>query len=453
MSRRRVLTGSGAAALAAGTASVGPLLWVPPASAAVRPGGVHLMYGKNPKHRMAVSWSTPAGVRRPRLELGLDRTYGLTVPAESRSTKDLGTVYHHVDLRRLRPGTRYHYRLSHKGASPVTGTFRTAPKVQRPFRFAAFGDMGVNAAAAAHVALIRRMRPKFAFVVGDLCYADTSGGTGVGGPQTQDFRVWDQWLNQIQPSAGHVPWMTTVGNHEMEEGNGELGYSGYLDRFQLPGNGVKGAPVTYSFVHGNVGFIALDGNDASYEISRNLDYLGSAQDQWLRRELAEMRSDPEIDFIVVGFHNCMYCTNLVHGSDGGNRSRWEPIFDRYSVDLVVNGHNHCYERTHPLRDGAPVIEAPRGAVIDSTRGTTYLTAGGAGQAVYPTGGRPISYVSIEGGVRVPETTEWSALTNEVHSVAFLDAVPRNKRGVAKLKLTALSTDGKVIDRLTLKRRR
>ena len=43
----------------------------------------------------------------------------------------------------------------------------------------------------------------------------------------------------------------------------------------------NGAPVTYSFTYGNVGFIALDGNDASYEISRNLDYLGSAQDRWL----------------------------------------------------------------------------------------------------------------------------------------------------------------------------
>ena len=62
--------------------------------------------------------------------------------------------------------------------------------------------MGVNAAAAAHVALIQRMKPEFSFVVGDLCYADSSGGTGAGGPETQDFAVWDQWLRQIEPSAG-----------------------------------------------------------------------------------------------------------------------------------------------------------------------------------------------------------------------------------------------------------
>ncbi|MDO9495051.1 MAG: metallophosphoesterase family protein, partial [Nocardioides sp.] len=389
-SRRAVLAGTAASSM----------LWVPPAAAAVRPQGVHVAFGADPRHQMAVSWSTPGSVRRPRLEVGPDHSLGRLVDVESRASKDVRTVYHHARLAGLQPGTTYRYRVSHAGSAPATGTFRTAPARPRAFRFAAFGDMGVNAAAAAHVALIREQEPDFSFVVGDLCYADSSGGTGLGGSDTQDFAVWDRWLRQIQPSARSTPWMTTVGNHEMEAGNGELGYAGYLDRFALPRNGVRGAPVTYSFVYGNVGFVALDGNDASYEIARNADYLGSAQDRWLVRRLEAMRARPDLDFIVVGFHNCMYCTNLVHGSDGGHRDRWEAIFDRFRVDLVVNGHNHCYERTHPVRGGAAVVEAPRGAVVDSRRGTTYLTAGGAGQAVYPVGGQPLSYVTLEGGLRV-----------------------------------------------------
>jgi len=442
---RRAVVGGGALAAAS------PMLWVPPAGATVRPGGVHLAFGSDARHRMAVSWSTPASVRRPRLEVGLDRHYGTTLPADSRSAKDVGTVYHHVDLRGLEPGTKYHYRLTHAGGDATTGTFRTAPRRAKAFRFAAFGDMGVNAAAAAHVALIRRMRPDFSFVVGDLCYADSSGGTGAGGPQTQDFAVWDQWLQQIQPSAHRTPWMTTVGNHEMEAGNGELGYDGYLDRFSLPDNGARGAPVTYSFVYGNVGFLALDGNDASYEIARNANYLGHAQDRWLERRLAAMRADDDIDFIVVGFHNCMYCTNLVHGSDAGHRTRWEPLFDKYAVDLVVNGHNHTYERTHPVRAGAAVVEAPPGATVDSATGTTYLTAGGAGQAEYPAGDLPVSYVTVEGGIRVPEATDWSAYTNATHSIAFVDARPRTAHHPASLRLVALTTDGAVLDRVTLTR--
>jgi hypothetical protein len=433
-------------------AAATPLLWVPAASAAVRPAGVHVTYGRNPKRTMAVSWSTPRSVRRPLLELGTDRGYGLTAVARSTGSRDVATVYHHVELDDLRPGTTYHYRLRHAGGS-ATGTFRTAPAKPRRFRFAAFGDMGVNDAAARHVALIRQQRPDLAFVVGDLCYADSSGGTRIGGPDSQDFRTWDRWLAQIQPSAAAVPWMTTVGNHEMETGNGELGYAGYLDRFRLPGNGPKGAPVTYSFVHGNVGFVALDGNDASYEIDRNHGYLGARQDAWLTDRLTALRARDDVDFVVVGFHNCMYCTNLVHASDGGHRTRWEPIFDRFSVDLVVNGHNHCYERTHLVRAGAPVQEAPAGAVVDSSRGTTYLTAGGAGARSYPSSGSPVTYVTIEGGLKVPEIATWSAVASDDHSVAFVDVEPRDRYGVARMRLRSLRTDGTLLDSLTLRRRR
>ena len=447
-SRRHLLAGgAGAGVLAAAS----PVLWVPPASAAARASDVHLVYGDNARTAMTVSWSTPRSVDRPRLEIGPDRGLGQRVPVNSRSTKDLRTVYHHGKVEGLQPGTRYRYRITHRGAGATTGTFTTAPARAERFRFAAFGDMGVNAAAAAHVRLIDAMKPDLSFVVGDLCYADSSGGTGVGGPDTQDFRTWDRWLRQIESSASRVPWMTTVGNHEMETGNGELGYAGYLDRFRNPRNGVKGAPVTYSFVYGNVAFIALDGNDASFEIARNEGYLGADQDAWLKRRLRRLRKRDDIDFIVVGFHNCMYCTNLVHASDGGNRTRWEPLFDRYSVDLVVNGHNHCYERTHPLRAGDPVVEARRGAVVDSRQGTTYLTAGGAGQAVYPTSGSPLSYVTMDGGIRVPETTLWSAVTDNQHSIGFVDVVPRRPGRPARMKLTALATDGTVIDRVTLTR--
>ena len=261
------------------------MLWLPPeAYAAQRPAGVHLTFGSDPRHQVTVSWSTSRSVRAPRLEIGRDSSLGRRVWATSRPTKDLRTVYHHARVAGLRPGTRYHYRISQHGGGAVTGTFTTAPTTPRSFRFAAFGDMGVNAAAAAHVRLIGAMDPDLSFVVGDLCYADTTG-RGTGGSGTQDFRVWDQWLAQIQSSAARVPWMTTVGNHEMEAGNGELGYAGYLDRFRLPGNGADGAPVTYSFVYGNVAFVALDGNDASFEIPRNEGYLGAEQDRWLARRL------------------------------------------------------------------------------------------------------------------------------------------------------------------------
>jgi 3',5'-cyclic AMP phosphodiesterase CpdA len=225
--------------------------------------------------------------------------------------------------------------------------------------------------------------------------------------------------------------MSTVGNHEMERNAGELGYDGYLARFRPPGS--ASMPVTYAFRYGNVGFVALDANDVSAEITRNNGYLGEEQDAWLDATLAELRRDPRIEFVVVGFHHCMYCSNAFHGSDGGPRQRWGATFDRHAVDLVINGHNHCYERTHPLRGGE---------VVDG--GTVYVTAGGGGQAEYPTGTYPVSYVHAGGGLRVPEPALWSAVRFLHHSIAVVDVSP------GLLHVRALDTAGAVADEFTVR---
>ena len=136
---------------------------------------------------------------------------------------------------------------------------------------------------------------------------------------------------------------------------GASGYDGFLTRIALPGNGLAGLPTTWSARWCNVALVAADANDVSTEITRNNGVSGGGQDAWLERTLAGLRGDPAVDWIVVGFHHCAYCTNTLHGSDAGVR-RWAPLFDRYGVDLVINGHNHCYERTHPVRAEAPVAE-------------------------------------------------------------------------------------------------
>ena len=38
-----------------------------------------------------------------------------------------------------------------------------------------------------------------------------------------------------------------------------------------------------------------------------------------------------------------------NGSDLGIRQEWLPLFDQYQVDLVLNDHDHDYERSFPVR--------------------------------------------------------------------------------------------------------
>ena len=42
-----------------------------------------------------------------------------------------------------------------------------------------------------------------------------------------------------------------------------------------------------------------------------------------------------------------------NGADLGIRQEWLPLFDQYGVDLVVCGHEHHYERSHPIRGQQP----------------------------------------------------------------------------------------------------
>ena len=73
--------------------------------------------------------------------------------------------------------------------------------------------------------------------------------------------------------------------------------------------------------------------------------------QWLQQKLADFRADPNVDFIVAFFHHCAFATSTAHASDAGVRAALAPLFDTYGVDLVVQGHNHQYERSNPIKGG------------------------------------------------------------------------------------------------------
>lgn len=322
-----------------------------------------------------------------------------------------------------------------------------------PFRFTIMGDQNVGPEAAAETAAIAAADPSIHVHVGDLSYAYSSGN-GQTGPTDQS--VWDAWFALNAQQAGRAPWMVMTGNLEMEVGYGPQGYDGLYSRFSMPSNGVQGAPLTWLSRWGDVAFVAMDGNDASNELDANRGWLGATQDAWLRGALAELRGDATTDFIVVGIHNCPYTTNTVHPSEHEIRDRFGPLFDEYSVDLVVSGHNHAYERSYPLRAGVPTVTATaRGAVVDPSRdGTLYVVAGAGGQVGYPSYLWPASLTQI-GGARVPEQADWSAVRQSGTSLVICDVDPLTGPPTdrhAELRLRAvLAADGTVIDDVVLRR--
>ncbi|MFJ2728010.1 purple acid phosphatase family protein [Streptomyces collinus] len=445
----------------------------------VRPFGRHLAFGADPRTQMRVSWQVPFAVRRPYLRLGTrPDDLGRRVPAELRNLRTPGVrgvrraveqYYLHAALDGLRPGTTYYYGVGHEGWDPAApahraalASFRTAPAAAERFVFTAFGDQGVGRAANANDHLVRRQDPAFHLHAGDICYADVNGAGRTSDGYDPTF--WDLFLKQNEPVARSVPWMVTTGNHDMEAWYSPDGYGGQLARFSLPDSGFdpRGTPGAYAFTYGNTAFVALDANDVSYEIPANHGHSDGRQTRWLDAKLRELRARRGVDFVVVFFHHCAYSTSQ-HASDGGVRAKWLPLLARHRVDLVINGHNHVYERTDAIRNGAVGREVPIGGSTDPARdGIVYVTAGGGGRDLYsfPSGVKD----SYEGHVRrhravptfhwgrdkerVPETAHWSRVRYTGFSLLRVEARPGPR---PRLKVSALAQDGRRIDHFEVRR--
>lgn len=445
--------------------------------AVVMPFGRHLAFGADPKTQMRISWQVPLAVRKPYVRVGLRpselsrkidaEVRGLHTPGLEGIRLALDQYYLHAALDGLRPGTTYYYGVGHEGFDPASrerrstvGSFTTAPARAEKFVFTAFGDQGVTPDALANDKLILGREPAFHLHAGDICYADVTGH----GKESDSYdpSAWDLFLKQTETVAKTVPWMVTTGNHDMEAWYSPNGYGGQSARFSLPDNGfdAKNAPGVYSFTYGNVGIVALDANDVSYEIPANKGYSDGRQTAWLDRRLGELRK--EVDFVVVFFHHCAYSTST-HASDGGVRDAWLPLFTKHQVDLVINGHNHVYERTDAIRNGAVGRPVPVGASTDPTRdGIVYVTAGGAGKSLYsfPSGvkdsheGKIADRESVEtyhwtrSRDQNPDTVEWSRVRYTGYSFLSVEA----ETGPApRLKVSALAESGRRIDHFEVRR--
>ncbi|WP_441246757.1 purple acid phosphatase family protein [Kitasatospora sp. McL0602] len=458
--------------------------------ALVAPTGRHLAFGGEADTQMRISWQTPAPVKRAFLRFGKtpwDLSHKvvadqrvLHTPAMVQTGGAFDQYYIHVSLHDLEPDTTYYYGVGHDGFDPASqqaistlSTFRTAPargwrggKAYEPFTFTAFGDQGVSAHAAGNDHVILAQNPSFHLHAGDICYADPMGQGQDADRAAFNAKTWDAFLVQTETVASKIPWMVSYGNHDMEAWYSHNGYGGEDARFFLPTNGPdpRVAPGVYSFKYGNVGVISLDANDVSYEIPANLGITAGKQTKWLDRKLRDFRGDETVDFIVIFFHHCAFSTTHQHASEGGVREAWVPLFEKYRVDLVVNGHNHVYERTDAILGNKVSKAVPSGETVEPAKdGVVYVTAGAAGRSLYSFDA-PDTYEGHEkrvdsvdtfhfakGGVKVTETVEWSRVRYTGYSFIKVDVAPAHKGGKSTMKVTALAEDGTQVDNYTIVR--
>jgi hypothetical protein len=521
VSRRNFLRGSAAVAAVAavGVSPFGRRAYAQDAPLAVANRRVGYGADASSQLRFAAQLSRNPGGGRIFLDHGPSPELGATVDAEVRNLvtqipdSDGGVLaaeqfYAHVPVDGL-PGCMphfYRWRTEDGFVGDILSAATAMPSTRDavgPFRFTMMGDQGTDDTpllppglargvyddsyykpdddpAVAHTDNVLNQiiasRPAFHVLAGDIAYAD---GSGSGKPATfmpsaanpptgfDTFNpyVWDVYLGSIEASASTTPWMFATGNHDMEAAYPRHGYGGHLARLDFPGNGPAVCPSVYSFTYGNVAVLSLDANDVSYEIKANTGYSGGAQNTWVEHTLAAHRANPEIDFIICFFHHCAYSTTAAHASDGGVRAAWCRLFDRYQVDLALQGHNHVFERTDPIRAGTPtMVGADNAIVYPDTDGTVYYTVGSAGRPRYDfqpgelesyRGNEladtfvPDSYVWTAQGAKQDEAVNWSRV--RVRNYAFIRVDVRPGAFVSEMDVVAVDEYGREFDKLTYRR--
>ena len=197
--------------------------------------------------------------------------------------------------------------------------------------------------------------------------------------------LYSNWLDAIwhDPTdakrfltLGEVMMIPIAGNHENDAAQ-------FYANFALPGDGAF-AEQYASFNVGNAHVALIDDEPIA---SAPSGAAAAAILAWADADLKAANADRAAHpFIVVISHRGLFSTSN-HADDSDvhqARGSLVPLFDKYKVDLVFNGHDHEYERSKPVRAGSPASGPP---VVGATvaDGTVYIINAGAGADPYKVG--------------------------------------------------------------------
>lgn len=251
-----------------------------------------------------------------------------------------------VDLRGLEPGALHCYALRDEdGALLGPFGFRTAPaSADSEIDVMVFGDSG-RGFPDQYVLADQMLTAPVDLIIhtGDIAYPN---GT------LQEFE--DYTFDVYADLFSSIPFVPASGNHDYGTANA----GPYREVFALPENGgERGHERWFSFDWGPAHFVALD-----------TEVNGSDQIAWLAEDLA--RADRPWNIVYA--HRPPYSSGP-HGGDGGFEARYGDILREHGVKLVLTGHDHHYERFHPI-DGITYVVTGGGGAGTRTVAPGPLTA-------------------------------------------------------------------------------
>ncbi len=232
-----------------------------------------------------------------------------------------------VQINDLTPNTLYAYRVGNDHFKSEWHQFKTAHDQAAPLSFLYVGD-AQNYVLELWSRVIRNAYKKapnadFFIHAGDLIN------------NAHNENEWNEWFAAGSFIHSEIPAIAVPGNHEYRSFKGSSSSTDkklsvqWTAQFGFPSNGPKGLDKTCYYVdYPNTRIIALDSN-------REIELKA----EWLEKILAKK----DKKWVIVTYHHPVFSAST--GRDNPDlRLHWKPLFEKYQVDLALQGHDHTYAR-------------------------------------------------------------------------------------------------------------
>lgn len=292
----------------------------------------------------------------------IDGVYDMwSLPEDDGTYKHQGFTQRFVvyaSINGLTPNTKYMYKVGKGNNFTESYYFTTAEGDNSPFSFISIADPQYDSAPGA--AVFNNITKKAYEVDPNIKFSVLSGDVvDRGGKIEQWEMLFDLSSLKTNPIA------VTPGNHEYYDASSspKTFTAEYFNHFfKNPENGAEKAPNTsYFFKYNSVLYISIDSENGAALTS---------QQEWFSKVVEENFAQ----YIVVFMHRSFY-GNIYGNVSPGLQRNWQPLFDRYGVDLVLTGHDHVYTRSYKVFEGEVVDDS-------SNVGTYYVTMGPGGKKFY-----------------------------------------------------------------------
>ena len=309
------------------------------------PDRIALSWTEDPATSFAITWRTDTSIQESKAQIaiavdapkydqgqwGFPDTSEKTAISERLDWKGLASHHHSAHFTSLKPETTYAYRVGDGRRWSEWFHYTTASEEAKPFSFIYFGD-AQNELKAFWSRTIRQAyadKPEAKFIVhaGDLINSPGSN------------QEWGEWFYAGSFIHSTLPIIATPGNHEYtrDDLNQPLLDPYWQKHFTLPNNGPQGrnlSEATYYLDYQGVRIVSLN----SMEIEGRDSTAYKIQLEWLEKVLSENPSQ----WTIMTFHYPVY--GAARSNSKRLKEHFAPLFEKYKVDLVLQGHDHVYAR-------------------------------------------------------------------------------------------------------------